>query len=383
MLTAAVVIALLVLLANANPAVVGPVKRVRETLPELSAGSMRAFAVEMWNRNRYGPAAAAMIRQYPLFGVGIGSFHLLVSDFAARSSPGGGLPPDNAQNWYRHQLAEMGLLGSLGWIMWVVGFAGFVLRRHPSSPPSAWTVRGMLLAFAMISLVGMPGQDLSVSITFWTLAFWYVSLVGVPQARSPGGVAPPAARGAWRSWAVIGAIVVAHAVGTARLAATSLRVPVRAQTAGWPYAYGFYWPEPDGSGGEYRWARRRAVAVINASGRWIALTVWVNHLDIATRPVDTKAWVDGHLVVDTRLETTAPVTKYWRIPDGEKWVRVETRVGRVIKPSDFGAPDDRELGLLVQWRFMTAPSFDRGGSLGRSLPRSFATTAWSTQSSGR
>jgi hypothetical protein len=239
----------------------------------------------------------------------------------------------------------------------------------------SWTVRGMLLAFATISLLGMPGQNLSVTITFWTLAFWYVSLVGGLPTRTPAV--------GWRSWAVIGAIVVAHAVGTARLAATSLRVPVRAQTAGWPYAYGFYWPEPDGSGGEYRWARRRAVAVINASGRWIALTVWVNHLDIATRPVDTKAWVDGHLVVDTRLETTAPVTKYWRIPDGEKWVRVETRVSRVIKPSDFGAPDDRELGLLVQWRFMTAPPFDRGGSLGRSLPRRFAATAWSTQSSGR
>jgi hypothetical protein len=295
-----------------------------------------------------------MIRQFPLFGVGVGSFHLLVSDFATRSSPGGFLPPDNAQNWYRHQLAEVGLLGSLGWIVWAVGFAGFLLRRHPRSPPAAWTVRGMLLAFATISLLGMPGQNISVTITFWTLAFWYVSLGGgVPEARTQG--AQRRTTVPWRSWAVIGAIVIAHAVGTAHLAATSLRVPIRAQRAGWPYSYGFYWPESDGSGGEYRWARRRAVAVIDASGRWLALTVRVNHLDIGARPVDARAWVDGFLVVDTRLESTAPVTKYVRVPDGEKWTVVETRVSRVIKPRDFGAADDRELGLLVQWRFVPAP----------------------------
>jgi hypothetical protein len=359
LLAAGIVITLLVLLANANLPVVGPVERVRGTLPGLSAGAVRDFAVEMWNRNRYGPAATAMIRQYPFSGVGVGGFHLLVSDFAALSSPGGGLPPDNAQNWYRHQLAELGLLGSLGWIVWVVGFAVFVLRRRASSPPAAWTVRGMLLAFAMISLLGMPGQDLSVSITFWTLAFWYVSLAGIPPTPTPAA--------AWRdppyrahSWAIIGAIVVAHAAGTAHLAASSLRVPARAQRAGWPYSYGFYWPEPDGSGGEYRWAERRAVAVIDVSGRWLALTVWVNHLDIGARPVDTKAWVDGHLVVDTRLVSTEPVTKYVRVPEGEERVLVETRVSRVIKPSNFGVPDDRELGLLVQWRFMTTPPADRG-----------------------
>ena len=90
------------------------------------------------------------------------------------------------------------------------------------------------------------------------------------------------------------------------------------------------------------------------SGRWLALTVRVNHLDIGARPVDAKAWVDGHLVVDTRLESAAPVTKYLRVPDGEKWALVETRVSRVITPRDFGAADNRELGLLVQWRFMAA-----------------------------
>jgi O-antigen ligase len=346
LLAAGLVIGLLVLLANANLALVGPVKRVRDTLPELSAGSMRDFAVEMWSRSRYGPAATAMIRESPFFGVGVGSFHLLVSDFARLSSPGGTFPPDNAQNWYRHQLAEVGLLGSVGWIAWVVLFAGFVLRRHDSSPPAAWTVRGMLLAFAMISLLGMPGQDVSVTITFWTLAFWYVSLVGVPS-RTPAA--------AWRSWAVIAAIVVAHAAGTAHLAATQLRVPVRAQHAGWPYSYGFYGPEPDGEGGEYRWARQRAVAVINAPGRWMALTVWVNHFDIGRRPVDTKVWLDGNLVIDSRLESAVPVTKYLRVPDGEEWVLVETRVSRVIRPSAFGVPDDRELGLLVKWSFLAGP----------------------------
>jgi hypothetical protein len=346
LLAAGLVIGLLVLLANANLALVGPVTRVRETLPGLSAGSVRDFVVEMWNRNRYGSAAGAMIREFPGLGVGVGSFHLFVSDFAKLSSPGGALPPDNAQNWYRHQFAELGLLGSLGWIVWVFFFARFVLAHHGSSPPAAWTVRGMLLAFAMISLLGMPGQDFSVSMTFWTIAFWYASLSGATSRSTASS---------WRWSAVICAIVIAHAAGTAHLAATALRVPVRAQHAGQPYSYGFYGPEPDGEGGEQRWARRRAVAVINAPHPWMALTVWVNHQDIAARPVDTKVWFEGNLVIDTRLESDAPITKYLQVPDGHDSVLVETRVNRAIRPSDVGAPDSRELGLLVKWSFSAGP----------------------------
>ena len=75
-------------------------------------------------------------------------------------------------------------------------------------------------------------------------------------------------------------------------------------------------------------------------------------------------WLNGEIVIDTRLDSAAPVTKYLRVPDGEEWVVVDTRVNRAIRPRDFGAPDNRELGLLVKWDFLAGPppTVQRAGS---------------------
>jgi hypothetical protein len=277
---AAVGLGLLLRFAGSNEEVVGPLARLWDTLPGMSLASWQAFATGMWYRDGYGPAADALVREFPLFGVGVSFFHVLGS----YAGPIWALAPDNAQNWYRHQLAEFGLIGSLGWISWVIVFGYFVLRRHPGAPPAAWTARGMLIAFAAISLVGMPGQDVAVAITFWTIAFWYVSLVGIPPQ------APALSR---RSWALIAVVALVYAAGTAHLAATRLRPPVRAQHFGIPYAYGLYAPEGDGRGGEFHWTRQRAAIIVDAPLPWLELTVGVNHFDIAEQPVDVKVWVDG------------------------------------------------------------------------------------------
>ena len=50
-------------------------------------------------------------------------FHALVVTTSARS-PGYTIPqPDNAQNWWRHHLAELGLVGSMPLLWWCVVFA--------------------------------------------------------------------------------------------------------------------------------------------------------------------------------------------------------------------------------------------------------------------
>ena len=128
----------------ASPRAVGPLARVRATLPELSRASVRGFAVEMWERNGYGKAATAMIRDVPLFGVGIGAYHSMAKDYTAD----GWLPPDNAQNWIRHQLVELGVVGSLGWLAWIVLFGAFLVRARRSDPPGAWILRGVLVGIS-------------------------------------------------------------------------------------------------------------------------------------------------------------------------------------------------------------------------------------------
>jgi hypothetical protein len=328
----------LVVLATSDLTVVGPLRRVWGTLPGFSAASFRDFGFEMWNRNGWGRAAVGMIRSSPLVGIGVGSFHHFAADY--------GMPPDNAQNWFRHQLSELGLIGSLGWMVWAASFGKFVLTRRQSEPRTAMAARGMLIALTFISLLGMPAQDVSVAITFWTIAFCYCSYVGFPTEKvSAGNV----------RWAAVALVVVSYAAGLTYLSRGPLRAPMRAQRVDRPYSYGFYPPEPDTSGANYRWAARRAAAAIEAPTRWMSLSVGVNHLDIQSRPVDAKVWLDGRLVIDERIESIAPITKNFEIPAGEKRVVLETWVSRVVHPRDFGVADARELGLLVQWNFLNEP----------------------------
>jgi hypothetical protein len=51
-----------------------------------------------------------MTREHPLTGIGAGSYRIIAPDYG-RALLNDALPPDNAQNWWRHQIAELGVFG--------------------------------------------------------------------------------------------------------------------------------------------------------------------------------------------------------------------------------------------------------------------------------
>ena len=59
---------------------------------------------------------------------------------------------------------------------------GPALASRASSLLEFQLAYGLLVGFALVSLVGMPAQGLAVSLTFWTMAFWCVALAGAPPA---------------------------------------------------------------------------------------------------------------------------------------------------------------------------------------------------------
>jgi len=324
-----------VMMPRSSAGAAGPIERFRIQFPEPTLESIAAATRELWNRNGYGVAATRIIATHPLFGVGVGSFYEMAGEFIP-----GGLPPDNAQNWYRHQLTELGIVGSLGWMVFVAWFGWWVIRRHPGEQRAASPARGALIAIGAISLLGMPGQDPLVAITLATFAAWFLIVAGRPSDTPP----VPAH---W--WVIAAVVIVASMAGTTVLARTSLRVPVRIQRLGGAYLYGFSWPEPDGEGGEYRWARRKATAVIAAPTRSFKLRLRANHGDMAEHPTRVKAWVDGRLVIDGALTAGADTLEAAVfLPSGEQRVLIETWADRsVIAPP----PDGRELAVMVRWRF--------------------------------
>lgn len=322
---------------STGDAAVGPLRRLAH-LGDRS-GSVGGVLAELWNRNGYGAAATNLIGRYPLAGIGIGSFHM----FGPQLSPIGALPPDNAQNWLRHQLVEMGVLGALGWFLFTASFAWFTFSSSPRRSPSSGPVVGIVVAFGTISLLGMPTQEISASVAFLTAAAWLARLSAVEPHDGALG------RG---TWAAILVVTIAFGAATWHSARTDLRVPVRARAFGWPYSYGFYSPEPDPAGGEMRWTARRATALVDITAPTLRIAVRVPHADVASNPVGLKVWCEGHVVIDTRLTSNEPVVATVAAPTGLRQALIDVEVGRTVRPSDFGGTDARELGVLMKWAFL-------------------------------
>ena len=224
-----------------------------------------------------------------------------------------------------------------------------LLTAHANSLAGV-VLRLILIGFGLISLVGVPGQSIAVAFTFWTLVWWFID--EVRGWKPPRGVTNSPRR---LVWAALWLLVFAYGAASLHAARTYLRPPIQAMRADIDYSAGFYEPEGDPP---YRWTKKRAVAVMPVTKRWIKLDVSVNHFDVAQRPVGAKVWVNGHLTLDTSLTSPATTTRYALVGDGPKRMMLETWVSRVLGPKEIGLSDSRELGLMVRWTFVDAPPAD-------------------------
>jgi hypothetical protein len=306
--------AALVVLAVAAVAVsdgTNPVARLADGW-RATGGFASSIADYLWNRYGYGPAAMRAIGEHPVAGVGTGGFSYLSSDYAYLSS-GAIIPPDNAQNWWRHQVAELGFVGSV----WSIGFSCVVLAtalRSPARTTSAVTataVRAIVIAIGVVSLVGVPTQHPAIWVTFATLVYWLGAVTSPRAAGLESRAQAPLALAA--AIVAVSSIVVVAQVSTAR---GDLRVPHRARQIGFPYAYGFSAPDADGA----PWMTSHAVAVVPVQHAYFAITMETPDLGSAAR---MRLWRDGRLIVDEEVRRESRVSRLLRIPDGQKHVMIE------------------------------------------------------------
>ncbi len=203
-----------------------PLSRAVSSLPSPTVASIEDFARDsLWNRGApYGTVSVQMVSQSPVAGIGIGTFHTLFPDYAflLRQRASG----DNAQSWYRHQLAELGVVGSLGWIVWGLSFGWLLVRGRArrGATAEASLVRGALAAVALVSAVSMPTQQFANSFTVIVFVFWYFLLVDDGSLDvSPRG---SAVRSAGR--AAVCVLVLLHVAASVYVGWTTFRPPLRA-----------------------------------------------------------------------------------------------------------------------------------------------------------
>ncbi|HQZ39460.1 MAG TPA: O-antigen ligase family protein [Vicinamibacterales bacterium] len=141
-----------------------PVGRLVAAIPTASTG---AAAYELlWRRDGYGLAAVEAIREHPVVGVGVGRFTALSTGYYQRLT-GRVIPPDNAQNLWRHTFAEQGLLGLLP-LLWLTALTIRTLVSRAATGMGLMA-RVMLAGIGVALVFGYPVQDAAIAATVATL----------------------------------------------------------------------------------------------------------------------------------------------------------------------------------------------------------------------
>ncbi len=327
----ATALALIVLASDA----IGPARRIAE-LPDSPRGVLSAA----FNRPPYGPTAMDMIRDYPLSGVGIGSFQIFAADYWRRRADDA-LPFDSSQNWWRQEATELGAIGGLTLFVWSGLIAWTIIAAHASLPRlmTATVVRGVLIAIGICSIVQMPTHAPLVLLWFLFLLAWFVVDLRAPHP-APGIPAHAPAVG----WAAGAVLAVAYAGTHVVLAEGSLNVAERARRMHRPYVVGTYPEEQAPDGARFHWTRGEARLRLPSRTPWVILRVWAHHPDIETRPVEVELSAPCGPVARAELKTSEPVSYGIELPPGTDPFDATIRVSRTWSPSDRGGDDGRDLG---------------------------------------
>lgn len=294
----------------------GPaIGRLADTIGDVLAEGPSGFWRIAWDRDGYGPAALAMIADHPWVGIGPGTFGGLVADYAQRAT-GLVLPPDNAQNWWRHQAAELGLLGALpAFVCSLLALVALVraLRRGPTAAAAA-----PLIGLGLLALMSPPTAHPILCVIVGLVVAY--SVTAVPPA-------PPAPRPLpARLGAAVWVLAIACAVGSGVEGWREFRPPYRATRFHFPYSYGVTDVEPT-PWGDGRWMTPRAVAVVPPAGRTLVARVVVPHEDASARPVRVTVSTRAGVACTHEAVDAAPFECRMAVPY-DAWPMVRVDVSR-------------------------------------------------------
>ena len=301
----------------------------------------------LWDRGSYGPIAAQIIREYPLTGVGMGAYHYLAPEYE-RMATDERLQFDNAQNWWRHQAAELGVLGGALVLAWSALLAWWAMtsRSRSGDAAHAAVARSLVIGLGVTSLVGMPTQDPRVLLFFFFVVAW------LAHSAALGWSARATAPWTRSGWTVATVLAIAFAGGHLLLARGDLSVIARAARTGRPYAAGAYALERGPDTPPFHWTDDESRFVWPAQTRWLLISLWAHHPDIAVEPVRVTVSTPCGVLFDQQLTSPDRVHVGVALPEGTNSVDTTVEVSRTWRPSDRAGGDTRTLGAAVAARFL-------------------------------
>jgi O-antigen ligase len=297
----------------------------------------RPLLLEVGGRLEMARAALKMTATAPVFGVGIGRFYALSSDFigpALRKN----VPRENAHNNFLQVLAELGVVG-LAAFLWLLWSAGLAIARSAPSPADAswryWSVGG-IVAFLLTCLAGHPLLVLPAACVFWLA-------LGITV---PPDTAAPTRDEAPRRWSRRARLAAAWLVGAALVCSIPFRASHALARLDLTYArMGLSGLHHDATGVPYRWMWRQGRVFVPADAALVAIP-----LRLAGGKADVRILVDGRV----RTEVTIDGTQWWeatfRPPPRQRgtFVPVDVRLGALHQePDEEGGRTPGTLGVQV------------------------------------
>jgi hypothetical protein len=157
------------------------------------------------------------------------------------------------------------------------------------------------------------------------------------------------------AWAAAFLIAISYAGAHLVLARGSLKPLERAARTNRDYIVGTYPSEPLPQG-QFRWTHRRATFALGAQTTHLMIRYHVEHPDVGTKPVRLRITTPCQTIVDRLFTDMSVDGQALELSEGQTRVVFDTEVSRTWRPTDFGKPDQRELGTAVEADFIAAPA---------------------------
>jgi O-antigen ligase len=329
-----------------------PVDSIRKSTTIVRMGNLspmlRERTLKAWT------IALRMIKDYPLSGLGVGSFIIESSNEAKAYAMDIGVP-QSAENLLLQIGAELGAPGILLflWILWEILRRAITAYRGALQSvfgrvliPAALTgIFAFLLNAQFHSYIG----SYEIQYVFWFLAAMFFA---VPCVRpQPAENTPPDRRFKLTA----GALIIITGASLLWSSTHSLSPARRTQRYGLRQEFGLGPAEKNADGLEFRWSGRFAGLTVSIETPKFIVPILASHSDIHRRPVRVKIFIAENLATKPRLLKDITLKE-------SRWEKIELtapaaiqepslllfEVDRTWNPLKSGvSADSRNLGLAI------------------------------------
>lgn len=267
-------------------------KRLYESLTNLRTGLINEL---FSNKTILWKTALSMFWDYPLTGVGVGSYIVELPNYL-REKKLGMIAVDSAENVIFQVIAELGLVGLILIALLFIKYLKEAKKRwslitDQRKKIMAAGLAGSLIACVVNFLFHSYIGSFEAKFLVWFLATFFLAaqLEPISNKQAERDLENVRRRRKLRLTHAGAAVIFIlfaglHSFNSVR----SLSIPQRTAKFGWPQDFGFYGWEKDGQGSNFRWAKTKAGLSLPNLGPEIVFRLHASHPDIEKNPLQIE-----------------------------------------------------------------------------------------------